>query len=62
MDGMLILCQQMQACPTCAMIASLYVAAQAGRVGSNVSEEAFLRFCKEVWDDLNKQLGGKLVL
>lgn len=58
-DGMLGLCKQAQACPSCACAAALYAAFRAAHVGLNMSLENFLEAAKEVYQDAMRQEQNK---
>ena len=54
-------CRELDPCAACAMSAAMYAAAQTAQKGLMMSEEKFLDAAREIYQDVGKQLAGKIV-
>lgn len=55
-------CREVGACPVCAMVGALFAAGIAARLGLEMSEEVFLRECRECYQSVLQQAAKKEVL
>lgn len=61
LDLFMMGCRSIDPCPSCAVAAAMYAAAQAAHKGMAMTEELFLDYAKEVFQDIRRQLDGKVL-